>query len=206
MAENEWINSLNIDLITWIVGQQILTWTRFLKEKQTKAVLIISIKVYLIDREHLDGHNQRHREVLNFEIYFWRFSWETHDAIYELRIIWEQPGLLLRWRFANENWFAFGTLRKWSLKPFRSKRKSMRIYFRRSIVIPCRCWVIERCWRKGEKSCQLMMENVRFYLLKSDARHAYTLNACYTRCPFLPTADFIQFRFTWSLESSARLL
>lgn len=35
-----------------------------------------------------------------------------------------------------------------------------------------------------------MMENVRFYLLKSDARHAYTLIACYTRCPFSLSADF----------------
>lgn len=79
---------------------------------------------------------------------------------------------------------------------FRSEQKSMRIYFKRSIVIPCRRWVIESIRRKGEKSCQLTMENVRFYLLKSDARHAYTLNACYTRCPFLLSADFIQFRFT----------
>lgn len=52
------------------------------------------------------------------------------------------------------------------------------------------------------------------YLLKSDARHARTIESesCYTRCPFLLSFDFIQFynfflfRFTWSYETSARLL
>lgn len=49
-------------------------------------------------------------------------------------------------------------------------------------------WVIE----SKRESCQLMMKNPSGsdYLLKSDARHAYTLNACYTRCPFLLSADF----------------